>query len=140
MNNSFNIGDIVYSTRLSCGVSKFDYGFVTNNNFFIDGYECCTVLVYDNSDKYNVAKYGNYYIEKDALVKRADCKLTKKQLSLLKKISKFKCDINFPGFTSYHERLLNIISGAPIGKVVFEGDFDYLNLYLKETYNSKYYI
>lgn len=140
MNNNFNIGDIVYSTRLSPGTPKFDYGIVVSNKVFNDGYEGCTVLIYDNNDKYNINKYVSCFIGKDALVKRNDCELTKNQMSSLKKISKFKFDINLLGFTFYHERILNIISGTPIGKVVFEGDFDYLNLYLKETYNSKYYI
>lgn len=115
MSKKFKNGDIVKSTRTSCGVSKFDLGIVIDNNFDIYDRSACRVLVIKRGCFYN------YYIEKSALSITEDNTITEENIKRAIKFSKLKYDYK----KTYNVKLSYYLNAKRIKAFIFDGvDFE----------------
>lgn len=115
MSKKFKNGDIVKSTRTSCGVSKFDLGIVIDNDYIEHDRNTCRVLVIKRGYFYN------YYIEKSALSLTEDNTITEENIKRAIKFSQLKYDYK----KTYNTKLSCYLNAKKIKAFIFDGvDFE----------------
>lgn len=115
MSKKFKNGDIVKSTRTSCGVSKFDLGIVIDNDYIECGRNTCRVLVIKRG------YFCNYYIEKSALSLTEDNTITEENIKRAIKFSQLKYDYK----KIYNVKLSWHLNAEKIKAFIFDGvDFE----------------
>lgn len=109
MSKKFKNGDIVKSTRTSCGVSKFDLGIVIDNDYIECGRNTCRVLVIKRG------RFYNYYMEKSALSLTEDNTITEENIKRAIKFSQLKYDYK----KTYNEKLSRYLNANKIKAFIF---------------------
>lgn len=115
MSKKFKNGDIVKSTRTSCGISKFDLGIVIDNDYIEHDRNTCRVLVIKRGYFYNC------YIEKSALSLTEDNTITEENIKRAIKFSRLKHDYK----KSYNLKVSSHLNTKKIKAFIFDGvDFE----------------
>lgn len=115
MSKKFKNGDIVRSTRTSCGVPKFDLGIVIDNDYIEHNRNTCRVLVIKRGYFYN------YYIEKSALSLTEDNSITEENIKRAIKFSRLKYDYK----KSYNLKISSFLNANKVKAFIFDGvDFE----------------